>query len=418
MGTLSLRSLSGLGRMVLFLAWRNIRRNLRRSMLSLAAISLGVVGLALAGGFVEDMYQQLADRTIHAQLGHLQVGRAGFRAEGAGRTEAFLLKDVPAVKKALSSDPDVISVMARISFGALIASDREELAVEVEAVEPAPEAALSTHLATLGGRQLRGGDRMAVVLGEGVAKQLRVAPGAQLNLTAATVDGALNSYELEVVGVFRSISKEFDERTIRIPLELAQELLQTPGANTIVIQLRDTAATDRAQQRLLEPMRRMGLEVHSWHEISDFYRGVRDTYAMQFGILRIIALVLMVMGVVNSLNMTVFERTAEFGTMRALGNRGEMVFALIVIESTLIGLIAVAAAVVISLVSAAVLSYVGIPMPPPPNSEAGYLARIAITPAVMLGAAAVGVLSATLAGVIPALRAASMPVVDGLRHAV
>ena len=405
-------------RTLLFLAWRNVRLNLGRSLLSVSAIALGVTGLALAGGFVEDMYRQLAERTIHSQLGHLQVTRDGYREAGAGRPEAFLIDDVAALHRTLASDPDVAASMGRISFAGLLGTARRELAVEVEAVEPAPEAELGTHLVTLQGRQLRARDHAGVMLGEGVAKQLNVAPGGLLNMTAATLDGALNSYELEVVGVFRSFSKEFDERTVRIPLSIAHDLLQTAGANTVVIRLRQTAATDAAAARLAAPMRATGFEIHPWHELSEFYTSVREMYSAQFGILQLIALVLMAMSVVNSLNTTVFERTAEFGTMRALGNRNGFVFRLIVVESVLVGLVAVAVATVLSLALGALLSQIGIPMPPPPNSESGFVGRVAITPAILLESGVVGVVSALLASLAPAWRASSMPVVEGLRQAV
>ncbi|MCL4743908.1 MAG: ABC transporter permease [Burkholderiaceae bacterium] len=405
-------------RTMAFVALRNLRRNVRRSALSLAAVALGVTGLALAGGFVEDMYVQLAERTIHSQLGHLQVTKSGYREQGAGRPEAFMIEQAASLRRRIAADPEVLATMGRIGFDALLAGERAELAVSVEAIEPDPEARLGTHLVSLSGRALAGDDRLAVMLGEGVAAQLRVAPGALLNLTAATLDGALNSYELEVVGVFRSISKDFDERTVRVPLALAQDLLQTEGVNTIVVQLRSTSATDATLARLAAPIGEAGMEIHAWQELSEFYRSVREMYAQQFGVLQVIALVLMVMGVVNSLNMTVFERTAEFGTMRALGNRGSFVFGLIVLESLLIGALAVLAATVLSLAGAAILSYVGIPMPPPPNSEAGYLARVLVTPQILAWAGSIGLAAAVVAGLAPAWRASSIPVVDGLRHAL
>lgn len=405
-------------RLVLFLAWRNVRLNLSRSLLSVSAIALGVTGLALAGGFVEDMYRQLAERTIHSQLGHLQVTKAGYREGGAGRPEAFLIEDLAAVHRVLRADPDVAASMGRITFAGLLGTGAHELAVEVEAVEPAPEAELGTALVTLAGRKLAAADRVAVELGEGVARHLGASPGALLNMTAATLDGALNSYELEVVGVFRSFSKEFDERAVRVPLSLAHDLLQTNGANTVVVRLRETAATDAALARLAAPMQAGGLEIHPWHALSEFYTSVREMYSAQFGILQLIALVLMAMSVVNSLNTTVFERTAEFGTMRALGNRNGLVFRLIVMESALVGLVAVAIGAALSLLLGALLSHVGIPMPPPPNSEAGFVGRVAITPAILLEAGAVGLASAVLASLAPGWRASSMPVVEGLRQAV
>jgi putative ABC transport system permease protein len=119
--------------------------------------------------------------------------------------------------------------------------------------------------------------------------------------------------------------------------------------------------------------------------------------------------------VVNSVNMSLFERVAEFGTMRALGDRGGRIFALVVVEGLVFGVAGAIVGVALGVGLALMLSAVGIPMPPPPNSNVGYIAQIRLVPSVVFEAAIVGVVATTLAAVWPAWRVSRIPVVDALR---
>ncbi len=400
------------------LAWRNLIRNARRSAFGFVTIAVGVFGLSMAGGFIEDVFEQLGEATISAQSGHLQIALEGYWEGGAGRPEDYLIAQPNELKSAIAADGRVAEVMGRLSFSALLSANNLELAVEGEGVEPWPEGRLGARLALLQGRNLAADDGVAAALGEGVAKHLGVGAGDFVTITAPTLDGAMNLLELEVVGVFRSFSKEFDDRTVRLPLPVAHELVQADSVNTIVVQLKDTGQTTEVLHAVAARLDGRGLEVEPWYRLSDFYANTEQLYARQFGFLKVIALVLVVMSVVNSLNMTVFERMAEFGTMRVLGNRRRDVGRLIVIEAALLGLLGALAGVLLSIVGGAVVSSVGIPMPPPPNMEAGYTARILLTPRVLFEATAIGAISSLLAALLPAWRAGRVPLAEALRRAV
>ncbi len=399
------------------LAWRNLIRNLRRSLFGIATIAFGVVGLVLAAGFIQDVFEQLGEATISAQLGHIQIAKRGFREGGSASPQDYLI-DVTELKREVAGDDLVKEAMGRLSFSGLLSLDGVELAIEAQGIEPDPEARLGTRLQILAGRGLQDGDVYGVLLGEGVAKQFKAQIGDAVSLTAPTIDGSLNLLDLEVVGVFRSVSKEYDDRAIRMPLEAAHELTQTDQVNTLVVQLHRTADTAAAVELLSAKLGGTDLEAIPWYVLSDFYANTRTMYDRQFGFLQLIALVLVVMSVLNSLNMTVFERTAEFGTMRVLGNRGAQVFQLIVIEALLLGVIGAAIGLFVAVLVSLLISAVGIPMPPPPNMESGYIARIALTWRALVEAFAIGVMSAVFAAIVPALRFLRVPLPDTLRRAI
>ena len=112
--------------------------------------------------------------------------------------------------------------------------------------------------------------------------------------------------------------------------------------NALVISLKKNRDTDRIGAWLKEQLGASGLEVKTWVELNDFYEKTVEMYKGQFGVLQLIILVMVLLSVANSVNMSIFERTGEFGTMMALGNRSSQIFRLIVVESLLLGVIGAA----------------------------------------------------------------------------
>lgn len=387
--------------------------------MTLAAISLGVCALVLTGGFIADVYLQLGESLIHSRSGHLQIARTGFFESGTRRPEAFLIDDADAVAMQIAKRPEVQDAMTRISFSGLLNNGRADLPIVGEGVEPAPEARLGTSLRFVAGRALHESDRFTTVLGKGLADSLAVNPGDTVILLASAGEGELNTLDLDVVGVFESFSTDYDARAIRIPISAARELLGTDpqAANTIVIVLRDTADT-AGMARAIGSELRDRLELRTWKQINDFYEKTVALYDRQFGVLRLIVLFMVLLAVANSVNMTVVERTPEFGTMRALGRRGSDVFRLVFTENVLLGALGGAIGVIAGVALALIISAIGIPMPPLPNANTGYLAEIRVVPTELALAFLTAVAATAIACLLPARRAARIPVVEALRAAV
>ena len=404
--------------MLLRLALRNVFRQALRTGMTLAAIAFGVTGLIVSGGFIQDIFVQLGEAIIHSQTGHIQVFRKDFVELGTRQPESFLIDQPDAVAKKIAALPEVKDVSARLNFSGMLNNGRRDLGIIGEGIEPDKEARLGSFLKITAGRQLTDADTFGMVVGQGVAQSLGLKPGDTVTLVLSTAEGALNTLDFELLGVFQSFSLDFDARAVRIPLAAAQELMLTSGANLLVATLQRTEDTDKA----LDAVQKMlagadsGLEARDWRKLSDFYEKTIDLYDRQFGVLQLIILFMVLLSVANSVNMGAFERMSEFGTLLALGNRKGDVFRLIVLENVILGLIGALIGVLAGLVIAAAVSAVGIPMPPPPNANVGYTAYIRIIPAEVLAAAVIGLLATTLAALLPARRASAASIVDALRQ--
>jgi len=304
-----------------------------------------------------------------------------------------------------------------LSFSGVIGNGRSQLPILAEGLEPRAEAALGTALTVLEGRQLTDRDRFSAVLGEGLARAMKFKVGDRADIVVSTPEGATNALEFEVVGVSRSLSKEFDARSVRIPLRAAQELFGTTAVSAVVVLLDDTEQTEPTLSELQHKLPPT-FEVKTWSELATFYKSTEALYRRQFGFLQAIIVVMVLLSVANTVNMMLHERTAEFGIMRALGQRGPDVLRLILLENFVLGGVGAALGVLLGTLLALAISAIGIPMSPPPNSESGFTAGIRVVPWVLAAAFACGIAATVAAALVPARHLARMPLVDALRRGV
>lgn len=384
--------------------------------MTVGAIVFGVVGLIVTGGFVQDILFQLSEATIHSQSGHLQVYRKGFYESGSRSPEKYLIDEPRIIQKGIEALPATAETMARISFTGLLSNGRSDISIVGEGIEADKEARLGSYLKISAGRQLTDRDQYGVLLGDGVATSMKLKPGDPVTLLVSTTAGATNTMDFEVVGVFQTFSKEFDARAVRIPLAASQELFASSGANSIVISLHKTDETEATAATLSRQLDAQRYEIRTWRELNDFYQKAVDLYDRQFGVLRLIVLLMVLLTVANTVNMSVFERIGEFGTLLALGNRSRDIFRLVILENALIGLIGALTGATAGIVVATALTALGIEMPPLPNANTGYVVSIRVLPAAVASAFAIGLGATVLAAILPALRVSRNQIAESLRQ--
>ena len=397
------------------MALRNVFRQRVRTLLTLSIIGAGVAGLILSGGFVEDALRTLRESTIHAQLGHLQVYRAGYYEEGKRSPYQYLIDRPAEVADLLAADPAVAQTMARLSFSGILNNGRSDYAIQGEGIEAEREGRLGTQVHIIEGRNLEPADRFGIVIGEGVASGAGLHVGSVVNVLLNTEEGALNNLEFNVVGVFRTFSKDYDNRTVRVALGDAQELLASRAVNAVVVELKRTEETDAVRASLagrLDPKR---YEIKVWYELDDFYTKTAELFKRQFSFMQVIILLSVLLSVVNSVNMTIFERTGEFGTLMAVGTRRSTIFRLVIIENIFVGFLGSLLGVLLGIGIAAFINALHLSMPAPPNSNSGYTAGITIDGGIVAVCFLIGLVATPLTALIPARRIARIPLVEALR---
>ena len=402
----------------LLLALRNIFRQRTRTTATLVAIAIGVAALILAGGFVQDIFTKLGEAIIHAQTGHLQITLKGYRDGKARAPEAYLIDLPDRLKADVGAVPGVEKTFARLNFSGVINNGKRDLGIVGEGIEPEAEGKVGTYLRYIEGRPLGDKDTNGIVVGQGVARSMGLKVGDRVNLVISLAQGAVNTLDFQLTGVFQSFSKDFDARAVRISLPAARELMDTQGAHILVVTLWHTEDTSRLAESLRDLLGSADYDIAQWNKLSDFYEKTVDLYDRQFGVLRVIILLMVLLSVANSVNMTIFERTREFGTVIALGTRPAAVFRTVLAESAIIGFLGAVLGMSAGCLLAWLITVVGIPMPPPPNANLGYTAGIPLAPASVLAAGTIGFLATCLAAIRPALRVSRLDVVEALRHGI
>ena len=401
------------------LSARNALRHRRRALIAIGSIAFGVAALIIAGGFIGWVLHEMRELSIRTYYGHLQVAAQGFRERGAADPFAFLSARTAPIIAELERRPDVATVAPRLSFAGLASHGDTTLSFIAEGVDPEREDRLGRALIFLPGRgsNLRAGDSEGVVLGQGLAANLGVKTGDKVVLLANTASGAPNAAELTVRGVFLTVNKAFDDAALRLPIATARRLLRATGAQSWVVLLSDTGHTARVVDDLRDRAGQLGVELVPWTELAEDYLRTEALFARQLGAVSAILAALIVLGISSTMTMSVLERTAEIGTAMALGASRRRVLAQFALEGAVLGAAGAAIGAATGCALALLLSWIGIPLPPPPGLDTPIVAEIRLDGSLVGGAMALAFGTTLLASIYPAFKASGLVIVDALRHA-
>lgn len=396
-------------------ASRCVLRQRRRTAIAAGAIAFGVVALILAGGFIEWIFWATRQGTIQSGVGHITVSRAGYRAEGAADPMRYLLPAQSSVLAELRATPGVRTVAPRLSFSGLVSVGETTLSFLGEGVDPQSEQDFGDVSVVSAGEEISSRDPQGVLLGSGLAANLQAGVGDTVVFLANAPGGGVNAVEGRIRGLMTTVSKAYDDIAVRMPLPMAEQLLRVTGAHRWVVVLRDTEATDLHLVQLRDRYPQERLEFTAWYELADFYNKTVALLSRQMNVMFAIVGVIIVLTISNSMMMGVMERTAEIGTSMALGTRRAGILVQFLGEGALLGLVGGLCGAAIGILLAYVISFIGIPMPPPPGQSRGFTAEIIVTAPLVIEAASLAVSTALLAAVYPAWKASRIPIVDALR---
>jgi len=396
-------------------AVRNILRQVNRSRAALTSVAFGVVVIILAAGFIDWNLRFGRENTIHSQLGHVQIMKAGFLEKGRANPYEYLFNDTGLGQLDLDQLPGRQVVASRLQLSGLVSSGEVTLSFIGEGVDPDAEVDLSSGLRFIAGGGLPSDDANTVIVGQGLAENLGAQVGGRIVLITNTENGAVNAVEARVVGVFQSIAKAYDDVALRIPLPLARQLVRTDGEHIKIVLLNHTSETEDAVEWLNQRLDQTAFDVVPWSDMADFYKKTAALFAKQVGVIDILIALIIVLSISNTMTMSALQRVGEIGTMMAMGTRSREILLLFVAEGVCLGILGAIIGLVLGVVLALVISAIGVPMPPGPGMAWGYDAGILLSFGNLAKAAAIAVLTTGMASLYPAWRASRMNIVDALR---
>lgn len=320
------------------LAWRNMWRNTRRTVIALVAMVLGLILLVFMDGLLWGVDQAIFGNAVRFYGGNIQIHSPGYR-EKSSRFPLFPLADVEVVLKAARSQPQVVAATLRINTVGIVSSHGGSYPVVITAIEPSVEAPLSIQSENIrAGRYLVDEDADAILIGKGLADLLEMNVGDRLMLVGRRLQGEMRQRSMTIVGVYDLGMPEAEKGMVFIPLTEAQTLYNLRNQVTEVsVSLHNVGQESAAMKALQAAM--PTYEVDSWQTLKPEIRQTLDTKMVFSAIFGIVVVLIASIGILNLLLMAVFERTREMGVLAALGLKGWQIMGLFLLEGTLIGLV-------------------------------------------------------------------------------
>lgn len=352
------------------MAWRNLLRQKRRTLITLSALIVGVCGLVVFQGYITSLMRSFRDKTIQAGIGHLQIARsASYFEDGEFNPYAYALKDSEELLLNLSEQPGVLAAFPSTGFTSIAGKGEKSVTLLVKGypaermffapsegrvVPPADRFGLGT---LLSGSPPSPRNRDCIVLGETAARILDAWPGSVITLMAVLPDGGLNGRDFTVDAVYRDPGR--DKVFAFTDYDTAVAFTGIAGPAVVHVLARDVGAVDSIAAQIPP-----GFVVRTWHDLATYFVQANTMFSGFLGVIRAIILLITLFIMANTMNRIVRERMREFGTLRALGMKKHSVLLLVVLEGCFQGIVGAAIGILLGFgVSELLNLHGGVPVP-------------------------------------------------------
>ncbi len=314
------------------LAWRNLWRNPRRTLITLIVVSVGLWSILFFNSFMNAWMQASKVATLDLLIGRGQIHATGYLDDPSIDT---LMPPPDGALEAALNAPEITNWTTRLQLPGVVLSEYKTLPVTIMGVDPMAERVVSTLPGkVVEGRYLRDAADDGVILGLNLAERLKTGLGRRVILMSQSIDGSLAERSFNVVGLFDADKPTEDffaftgRETAQAFVGLNREIAQ------IVFDVPDTTDLDGvvASLQLAAPE----LDVRSWRELSLFL-ATNEKFMGGFIFVWLgVVFSLMAIGIINTQLMAVFERMQEFGLLRALGMKPRLVLLMVTLESAML----------------------------------------------------------------------------------
>jgi ABC-type lipoprotein release transport system permease subunit len=325
--------------LLLPLAWRNLWRNPRRTVITLLVVAAGLYSILCFAALLQAWADSSRDSALNLMTGSAQIHANGYLDDP---TVDRRMPPPSAALRATLDRPGIAAWASRVRVPAVVRSEYETLPLSFVGVEPSRERGVSAIPAKVAqGRYLSGPSDPGIVLGRHLAKRLETRVGKRVIVLAQEADGSLAERSFDVVGLFAA-TRDVEDGFAFTGIDVARSMLGIGAdASEIVVDVPD----DRTLPAAVAALRAAadGLDVRAWKALAPMAAAMSDFVNAFVYIWLWIMFVLMAIGIVNTQLMAVFERVREFGLLRALGMAPRLILVEVALESAILVGVGVAA---------------------------------------------------------------------------
>ena len=320
------------------IAWRNMWRNWRRTIIATIAIVLGLILLIFLDALMKGSDQAIFGNAVRLYGGNIQIHAPGFR-DKASRLPLIPLDDADMVVEIVRAQPEVVAVSRRINTGGMVSSREGAYPVSITAIEPEQEAPVSLVAENITqGRFLNSDDGDTILIGQEMANLLNVGVNDRVVLLGKRKDESMRQRSMTVVGIFNLGMGDAEKGLVYINLPTAQTLYNLRDQETEVAVTLNQVGQENAMIAGLQPTL-PDYEVDSFDTLRPEIREVLKQKSISIAVIGFIVLLMASIGILNLMLMAVYERTREMGVLAALGMKGRQVMGLFLLEGIFIGVI-------------------------------------------------------------------------------
>jgi len=330
------------------LAWRNIWRHRRRTIIIVLAMSMTLALMMWYDGLMNGFTDAIYGNAVKVLGGNIQVHAAGYRAQ-ANSTPLLPLPDPQSAIKAAEANPLTLGAAQRINTGGLVTNHEGAFAVGITGVEPEIELNLNIiGQYVKAGRNLTSGDGDAILIGKGLADEMTVQVGDRITLVGQSQHKQMRQRTMTVVGIYNLGMADLEKQTVYISLGEAQNLYDLGGQSTeVAVFLKQLGPEDSVIKGMKPAL--PGYEIESFEANYPDLASAINTKSGVMNIFSVVIIAIAGVGILNLLLMAVYERTREIGMLGALGLKPAQISLLFILEGIMIGLVGVAVGIVFGL---------------------------------------------------------------------
>jgi ABC-type lipoprotein release transport system permease subunit len=312
------------------MAFRDLGRNRRRSFFSALAVSVGLAILILMASVIGGEMGSAIESAILLQSGHIQVRQASYDENKSSLKWQDLVQDPGQIASQISALPQVKAATPRLFAGGFISAGNQSAGARIIGIDPASSANDPYRLGIISGSYLTADDSGGLLIGKPIADKLHLKAGDNVSLSVNTANGDVAEQTFAVRGIYSTNTFGFDNATIFLPLAKAQAITDTQDhASTVFVLLKNTSYTDSVASAL----KGSDLKVLTWKDLNPLILDWETQANSYIGILYLIILAISASVIINTLIMSVYERTREIGILSAIGMRGGRIMSLFLAES-------------------------------------------------------------------------------------
>ena len=316
--------------MICQLAWRNVWRNKTRSIVIMLSVTIGLFAGISVLALYKGMMRSRVRTVIDAEVGHLQIHHPEFKKDFH---PSYILPESTQLLKKILSHSQVKIVSARTVVQGMLTTTTGSAGVQINGVVPAPEYNTSKlRQKIIVGEGFHANKRNEIIIGKRLADKMKTKQGSKLVLTFVDTADNIVSSAFRVSSIYQSGNAPVDELNVYVTMNTLNELLSTGSSfHEIAILLNNDNNVETVQKQLKTEF--PNLLVESWREISpetDLMVKTVDEYSY---IIMTIILIALAFGILNTMMMSVLERTREIGMVMALGMSRTRIFLLILFET-------------------------------------------------------------------------------------